>query len=727
MNHENSVRNLSNNSSNRVVVPQQLVLPHCGVGAVRDYILCSESTLSGGMEEGSLLQLALDRTSATASASGADLRNCLFLDVYSLRDEWTAHSQDGTAATSTTCHLLYLAELADRINGFLQAVDYLWHYGCDGPVFGIHATEGIPHLRAYCRYGPSVQDEWMAIHYLREFMMRNSKREETGEGNYWDDIAATAWDVEDGQIILIQMADVLPPWLDEDSTDNHRHACWLYRGSLQLFQKSHISLLEAIEQLKRLKKEKQVAGDGDGRAKDLPSSTHPRIQRALEYWLELNVQESQLRQRTPLVLPRTVAKFLRDRPELVHTAIQAFCDHLGGGESPSVPSRSQHTALPDLGKYTDWVWTRHTMSRTNYAMVRTMVSSQGWTTPDALPPTVGVEVKRYRRQCSMESTPHLKHAVALGVRVVAGLEYLLAATSTTSSLSPISRHLGFSASAASLPSLDERISLWSRIERECSQRHRKNQGKSLSSSATSIILNSFRLGPNHSDLDLTYVLKCPVFPEEDENLTVLSHPQTSIREQVLHGLKQASKDDSRDSDEDGKYWMPRPDQIDGDEWMEMSPDGSRGTAHGEAGSVQDLNRMLSRFQAFMKQTSDLEGIASGNRSLDDAEQGETSMEIRPHIFLNILHTVLKGGELSFPRSETVDPFFYKDDYDLMQEDLEDQEKDDVDGRKEGALGMKDLMVRFFERTMVSPLQDAPRLDVSFTFSTRTAYTESHGQ
>lgn len=654
------------------------------------------------MEEGSLLKLALDRTSASESASGADNRNCLFLDVYSLRDEFTAHPKEGaaaTTATTTTSHLLYLAELADRINTFVQAQDYLWHYGGDGPVFGIHVTDGIPHLRAYCRYGPSVQDEWMAIYYLREFMINNAKREETGEGGYWGDVAATAWDAEDGQIILIQMADLLPPWLDEDSTDNHRHACWLYCGSVQLFHKSHISLLEAIEELKRLEKEQHVARADGPYESDLPSSTHPRIQRALEYWLELNVQESQLRQRTPLVLPRIVAKFLQDRPELVHAAIQAFCEHLEGGGSSPPSSRSEQAALPDLRKYTDWVWTRHTMSRTNYAMVRTMVSSLGWTTPDKLPPTVGVEVKRYKRQCSMESTPHLKHAVAMGVRVVAGLEYLLAVTTRGNSLSPNSLHLGSSIPEESLTSLHDRVVFWSRVERDCSHFNMKKSAISLHSHATSMILNNFQLGPNHSDLDLTYILKCPVFPEEIDNWTVLSHPETPLREQIIQGLKRASKDDNRDSGEDGKYWMPRPDQVDGDEWMEVTSDrATTDAAAGSLGTVQDLNRMMSSFQAFMSRTSDLEGVASTNRSLDDPERDEDSMEIRPHIFLNILHSVLKGRELVFPRRETVDPFFYKDDYDLLEEDSEDHEDNnyDDDGKTEGTWGMKDLMVRFFE-------------------------------
>jgi hypothetical protein len=49
-----------------------------------------------------------------------------------------------------------------------------------------------------------------------------------------------------------------------------------------------------------------------------------------------------------------------------------------------------------------------------------------------------------------------------------------------------------------------------------------------------------------------------------------------------------------------------------------------------------------------------------------------------------LHSVLKGEELSFP---TTDPFFYDEDYDLMDQDV---------GESEPEEGMKGVMVRYFE-------------------------------
>ena len=158
------------------------------------------------MEEGSLLQVALesakafrtnsDSESSSSSSSSSLLKNCIFLDLYSIG------SHDGQQD-----HLLYLAELADYCSKFFQSKDYPWHYGGDGPVFGIHVddseSKSVPHLRAYCRYGPSVQDEWMAIYYIMEL----TKSARNNDDNNRGELVASVWDVQDGQVIFIQLAD----------------------------------------------------------------------------------------------------------------------------------------------------------------------------------------------------------------------------------------------------------------------------------------------------------------------------------------------------------------------------------------------------------------------------------------------------------------------------------------------------------------------------------------
>lgn len=592
------------------------------------------------------MQVALEhaKTLHTSSANDSLLKNCLAIDLFSLG---TLHDEQ---------QLIQLSELADTCNSFFQSKQHAWHYGADGPVFGIHTSESIPHLRAYCRYGPSVQDGWMAVRYLMELIKSFSSQNQTYT------IAASVWDVQDGQLILIQLADLLPPWLDEDSTDNHRYACWIDQNShLQLFRKRHISLSDALQELRK------------GRE----SSSHPKMQEALNYWLTLNEEAASLRQRTPMVLPRKVALAFRERPEILRTAIQAFCEHIqqdGPGAKASLEL--------DFTKYENWVWTIQSLSRTNYAMARTVCSTLGdWTSsPDSVPTNVGVEVKRYRRQCKSEASKHLKHAVALGVRAVAGLELLLSATNDNSH--------GIFATSTPLSSLEERIIFWDRVQ----QTSNANNGNMDDKSRT--ILESFQMGPNKATIDLTHVLKCPVFPEEAHNWTSYTNPQSSLRDQIKSILRSKSKE-SDGSDEEG-FWVPQPDQVDGEDWMDCGP-GTGNKDVTDINSQQGLDGLLSRFQSFLNQTSGVEGISSSEGNNAEAS---TKIQIRPRVFLNILHSALKGEKLHFPES---DPYFYQEDYDLAQEGGDSDS--DSDNDDQGAFRMNDLMVSTITRNCSQGLTD----------------------
>ena len=636
------------------------------------------------MEEGSLLQVALesakafrtnsDSESSSSSSSSSLLKNCIFLDLYSIG------SHDGQQD-----HLLYLAELADYCSKFFQSKDYPWHYGGDGPVFGIHVddseSKSVPHLRAYCRYGPSVQDEWMAIYYIMEL----TKSVRNDDDNNRGELVASVWDVQDGQVIFIQLADLLPTWLDEDPTENNRYSCWIQEGNLQILRQPHITLEDALHDLKRRRTESTTTTT-------TTTSSHPRIQHALMYWLDLNVQAASVRQRTPMVLPRKVARLFQDHPELLPIAIQVFCDYA----QQDTPVES-NTIQPDLtNKYEDWIWTIQTLSKTNYAMARTVTSIRegNWTSSsDSVPITVGVELKRYQRQCKMESTKHLKHAVALGVRAVTGLELLLGTTNN---------YHGMFSSSTQLSSLQERIAYWARVEQNCTRSYDSDNNHNNGNIKSTMLVN-FQKGPNNAEFDLSNVLKCPVFPEEGKNWTLFSNPEVALRDQIKTGMASthSGKNDDDDDDDNESFSVPRTDQIDTDEWMDYK--GERGDNAGTISSENDVDNLLSRFQSFLKQSSDVDGVASNNNVV------KNTVDIRPRIFLNILHSVLKGNELEFPH---VDPFFHQEDYDLVEEDDDDDDDDDDDtGNKKESFGMKDLMVciQFF-------LKFSMRLSLLFSFS-----------
>jgi len=607
------------------------------------------------MEEGSLLQIALERSkelSTTRSTcepppSSSLEKNCLILDLYSL----------------TGSDLFHLADLASYCNKYIQSKDYLWHYGADGPVFGIHiensSNQSVPHLRSYCRYGPCVQDEWMAIYFILE-LTKAVRKDNKGE------VAALVWDVQDGQVIFIQLSDLLPTWLDEDPTDSHRYACWIQDGTIQIFRHHHITLIDALDKLKRRQ-----------------NTQYPRIQRAFIYWLEINMQACSVHQRTPMVLPRTVAHVFHKRPELLPAAIQAFCDHV---QEDVPPTAKSETIEPDIfKKYEDWVWTLQILSKTNYAMARTVASPRregSWlSSSDSVPIAAGVEVKRFQRQCNIETKKHLKYAMALGLRAVTGLELLtLLGTDNDSN--------GIFSSSTTLSSLQERIVYWDRIEQDYKSTCVDNNVENIINNKC-CILENFQKGPSNTEIDLSNILTCPVFPEEAQNWTSFSCPDTSIRDQIKSIMKLTYSENNNDN-ENMNFSIPRADQIDTDGWMDYEE--RKSDKVGSIESQNDLDNLLSRFQLFLKQTSDVEGVVTDN-SNDNSNGTEkdvisNTIDIRPRVFLNILQSVLKDEKLEFP---TVDPYFYHEDYDLMEGDSDDDDDDGDLKENNKPYKLKDIM------------------------------------
>lgn len=589
------------------------------------------------MEEGSLLtealrqqrqQHQLQQSAGASWSEGHDFdKSAIALDVFSLK------LQDIEGDDRHIQRLLHLAELTSRCNQLLKSwsVEYKWHFGGDGPVFGAYITDGIPHLRALVRYGPNVLDEWVAVDY----MMKLSKYIEGTD----DDIAISCWDVEDGQLILIQTADVLPDWMDEDATDRHRHACWIRHGHVIFFPNSHITLQNALLQLR----------------KSSPlSTTDCAIQGALEAWLDNTRTHSRFVQRTALVVPRKVAWLIQRRPDLVHACVQSFCHTM---EQP-VPE-----GLAD--EFDDWVWTTATLSRTNYAMIRTM-GSPTWDNAEFVPPNLGMEVKRFKRQCAVEATPHVRHALQLGVRLVTGLHFLTHAKNSESS---------------SPSSLERRIAHWSRIDRECFGNNTKDSNPTQSPAPW--LLQAIQQGPNHAAYNLEHLLKCPVFPEEYGNITLLSHPETSLAQQLMQAQKPLPSSPAVEQE----FLMPRVEDVDDESWMFLEGSGAASSQQGN----NDLDGMLEKFQSFMVHQSSAEGVVSSSSATAATASNNTKTlhhrrEIRPRIFMNILHSVLKGTNLTFP---TTDPYFFQDDYDFMDDDDGEGDEDD-DGKEDD--GMKNLMV-----------------------------------
>ena len=111
------------------------------------------------------------------------------------------------------------------------------------------------------------------------------------------------------------------------------------------------------------------------------------------------------------------------------------------------------------------------------------------------------------------------------------------------------------------------------------------------------ILQAFQQGPNYASHNLEHLFKCPVFPEEEADvLTLRSHPDTSLKQQILQAEK---------GNDDEEFLLPRPEHVDDESWMDL--EGNR--------SEDDLDSMLSKFQSFLVQPSGLESVESHSRAI----------------------------------------------------------------------------------------------------------------
>ena len=609
------------------------------------------------MEEGSLLNEALKHRH---QVDQDDDDNTLIVDVFSL----SSSSKSSKSSNHNHHHqqqqlLIELANLSQFLNQQLAEKQFLWHMGGDGPIFGIHVTidnsTSIPHLRAYCRYGSSVLDEWVLIHFLQELSAANTNNA------IMNDVAISCWDVPDGQVMLIATAETLPDWVDQDPTDDHRYACWLHQGVVKLIRESHTSLSDALFHLKHSNSNKVVV--------------LPALQSALKQCLHQSLQQATKSHTTAVAVPRKFAQLLSKRPDLVHVFTQSFHKHVEDDIPPKLSSR--------LRELDDWGWTTVTLSRTNYAMMRTLTAPPHWPTTEALP-TLPVEAKRLKRTCQNQATPHLQHALELGVRLVIGYLWLVVDGNDDSIPPPAS--------------LEQRLAYWSRVVGQCSttssvDKNNDNDDKSNLNTTTNWILEAYQQGPNHSDIDLQPILKCPVFPEEQESCwTARSHPEISLSSQ----LKLSSVEDN-DDDEECYRQPPRPEDVDDEStWMVLGPSGP-GPTTTTTTTTNTLDGLLEQFQSFLVRPSGVDGVEPSQQQQQQQQQAQAQqtkkLEIRPRVVLNLLHAVLKkkgDHPLNIPAQEP-DPFFYEDDYNDAMNDDEEEEVEGMEEEEDDDDGMKHLM------------------------------------
>ena len=209
-----------------------------------------------------------------------------------------------------------------------------------------------PHLRAICHYNNDVNDMWRCISLALQISSVLSDKKLS--------CAIECWDMSDGHILLIEAAEHLPSWVDDDALQGGvggpkgcRNRCWIVNGKVNLIPPSTEDLASCMSQrgesppsesVKELSRSevlsilmKSIQNNAEGR---LLTSCPDPVQRAIQY--RINRTDYSCTSRVPkhtlpdegsphwhtaaAALPASVARFIQIHPYLVPFLVDSFCE-----------------------------------------------------------------------------------------------------------------------------------------------------------------------------------------------------------------------------------------------------------------------------------------------------------------------------------------------------------------------------------------------------------------
>ncbi|GAX13839.1 hypothetical protein FisN_5Lh269 [Fistulifera solaris] len=450
-----------------------------------------------------------------------------------------------------------LTQLAVDWNAKLDAYPW-WHRPC----FDVHVSEDrIPYLRAkliYC----DVRDCW----YLVGLFLN------AGD----DNIVVKFWD--DGDLLLTEAAYHLPDWVHTQSDDEMeycRNRCWIQNGQIILLPPPNdcFTVGQALSAINENRFD--VASDA--------------FQQAIQSRV---ASSAPMFQRTAIAVPRRIAYLLQTLPQVGNEAAASFIEQ----------SLSRNPQLS--ADQVDWVWTTCSLGRTQYAALRTAVS-RTWPESEQVPFRTP-ELNRLMRQAANDATPHLQNGVALGVRIVAGLQHLISETSSSffpKELAPLQRW----------PALLARTG-----------------------SDVSWFLEAFQAGPNRAAFNLDSFLKL------DEQCTIIQYGSAAIRSTLKKGV-----------DHPGWDGLPRRSNVDEDEsWMVISDDQNFNL---------DEHILEHQVESFLRTSSEFDGIP-----VVDSPSVNPVMFLN---ILQATLKATVPEDLEF-LDNTPDPYFSVEDYELADDEEE---------------------------------------------------------
>jgi hypothetical protein len=608
-----------------------------------------------------------------------------------------------------------------------------------------------PHLRAIFRYGNDINDMWRCISIILHIST------ELANANL--SCAVECWDVNDGHILLIEAADHLPSWVDDDvlqggmgGPEGTHNRCWIVDGNVHLIPppnvsnkrgttsslKKKVALLSRRDALFALVNSFDTDSDGSSTlaSESVQYAIQHRINRTDYSARNRNEKSPPNSESSPhwhvaaAALPASVAYFIQKHPSLVPLIIDSFCENAPkylkqrkrksikpGETSKDIMAPNEQTSpmqqqvcnqrdtLGNLFPFEQIVAIPITTTRANFAE---LVTGRGMVPTFPVPGEYrSVELKRFHRQLGQtafggvddesKNRNPFERAVDVGVRICAGLEWIVTAEQTTKPYNSDCKELRLE----SIGDVERRLRLfWTRIDAEASADFLHHDCED--DETNHWIESAWQAGPmnsNHLQCDkiflsaLESMSKCPVFnPELSKSLRdepcPITKPRTSLRGMTQSGIKNALKWQREEYDE-SHFPTPTLSQLDSDAWMEIksmdafeeemknlssattktdgptNPDskGPRRTTRrsrrnfdtndseeqeDEATQKDTLNKMASGFRAFVEGEGDVEGINITTSEEDivpsmDSIESLMSQEvnIKPRTFLGVLRSMLR--------------------------------------------------------------------------------------
>lgn len=633
---------------------------------------------------------------------------------------------------------------------YRKKYSHCWHCGGEGITFGLHCSSSfygsnnkkeevvaadddfIPHLRAIINYGPNPCDSYYALALIFQITLDLFNLHKI-------EVAASCWDVEDGQILLIQGADTLPTWVDDEvGVEGMSKRVFIVRGEIRLlpptFQSSckHLKRIRSLsihEALLGLLKNCTIDDPKNGENVELNQSIERQLHPFRQVIQEVDVKNTRIILKNyihtaAVVLPLHLALLIRQRPDLIPCAILTFCKLSPSEILKKKSNKDSYEQIP----FENLVVTTITISKTLYAM---LLTSAGQIQPPIKIPKHyrSIELNRMKRQVSSGDVfGHLRHALEIGIRLALGFEWSLRNNnpieekhheSKTSQIVGLEPEDGNFEKNHNMSIVEKRITLYhTRIDQEAG-------------GGGEWIRSAWAAGPNLTcrESDISALIKCPVwYPEiQKGGICPIQYPGKGIPTQIRETLQKIKREEAGSKGNRISFPIPRANDVDSDSWIDLESidileSKMKDVVHKERTTTfpskdsllydrfinddkvvrrdENINnktniQSLSNEETnaiFEKRKYGDEGVKIGNKK--ERSHGDTSMnrsqvkvvhqkdindeiQINPRDFIHTLYNVMKAndGQASMKQDDELLQYFSREDLETLNEESSSSDGD----------------------------------------------------